>query len=261
MKKFYVVGNKSSKSLSPLIFNYWFKKYKIDAKYGFLELNKNNFEKEILKTIKNKDVFGLNITIPFKEKIIKHIDMLDNHSMKIKAVNCVSINTKIHGINTDWKGYFKTLPRLKNLNKKNIIIIGYGGAAHAIHYVLKKKKFKNIIIINRTKKKLMFENKIKYTLGLNQLTKHLKNADLIINTTPINPINKSQVMLVNKKTILSDIVYSPKETKFLRKFPNNKKIYGIDMLIQQAVPCFKYWFGIKPKIDAELIKIIDKKIT
>ncbi len=107
----------------------------------------------------------------------------------------------------------------------------------------------------------MFENKIKYTLGLNQLTKHLKNADLIINTTPINPINKSQVMLVNKKTILSDIVYSPKETKFLRKFPNNKKIYGIDMLIQQAVPCFKYWFGIKPKIDTELIKIVDKKIT
>ena len=83
MKKFYVIGNKASKSLSPIIFNYWFNKYKIKAKYSFLELNNKNFEKKIKQTLKSKDVKGLNITIPFKQKIIKHLDSLDKHSKKL----------------------------------------------------------------------------------------------------------------------------------------------------------------------------------
>ena len=66
MKKFYVVGNKTSKSLSPTIFNYWFKKYNIDAKYNFLELSVKTFDKKINEVKKEKDVFGINITIPFK---------------------------------------------------------------------------------------------------------------------------------------------------------------------------------------------------
>ena len=94
MKKFYVVGNKSSKSLSPTIFNYWFKKYNINAKYGFIELNIKNFDKKIKEILDNKDIGGLNITIPFKQTIIKHIDNLDQHAKKINAVNCVTVNEK-----------------------------------------------------------------------------------------------------------------------------------------------------------------------
>ena len=151
MKKFYVVGSNVSNSLSPTIFNYWFKKYKIIAKYSFLECNNNNFDKKVSEIIKNKETTGLNITIPFKKKIIKHTSRLNKSARLINAVNCVSINSKIIGINTDWEGYFNSLPKQKNMKEKNIIIFGYGGAALAIHYVLWLKGFKKISIYNRTK--------------------------------------------------------------------------------------------------------------
>ena len=120
MKKFYVVGTKTSKSLSPLIFNYWFKKHKIKSKYGYIELNLGNFNKKIKSTVFDKSVGGLNITIPFKQKIIKHIDVLDKHSKKINAVNCVLVKKNIRGSNTDWSGYYKTLPKDKKLKHEHI---------------------------------------------------------------------------------------------------------------------------------------------
>ena len=75
-----------------------------------------------------------------------------------------------------------------------------------------------------------------------------------------NLIKKSKKHLVDKDVLLSDIVYSPKETEFLKMFPKNKKIYGISMLLHQAIPCFKLWFGFNPSVDTKLIKILDKKI-
>lgn len=260
MKKFYVIGNKASKSLSPAIFNYWFKKNKIKAKYSFIETNNINFDKNIKKTLQDKDVGGLNITIPFKQKIIKYTDNLNKHAEKIGAVNCLSIATTVKGTNTDWEGYFNSLPKIKNINKKKVLLIGYGGAALAIHYVLKKKGFNNIVIINRSRKQICFTKKKQYTVSLKHLNKYLPKADIIINTTPKNPIKTSEKKLVDQNVLLSDIVYTPKETNFLKLFPNNKKIYGIYMLLEQARLCFKIWFGFKPNIDSVLIDMLNKKI-
>ncbi|MDC3023796.1 shikimate dehydrogenase, partial [Pelagibacteraceae bacterium] len=69
MKKIYVVGNRASKSLSPMIFNYWFKKYNIQASYRYLEFTEKNFHKKIKEVLEKKDTLGLNVTIPFKNKI------------------------------------------------------------------------------------------------------------------------------------------------------------------------------------------------
>ncbi len=260
MKKFYVIGSSVSKSLSPIIFNYWFNKYNIKAKYGFIQTDLKNFNQTIKKILKDKSVSGLNITIPYKQKIIKHLDRVDNHSKKINAVNCVVSNRNTTGFNTDWVGYFKTIPKTKNLNKKNVILIGYGGAAFAIHYLLKQKGFKNIKIFNRTKRKIRFSRKVRYTTSLEKLYIFLNKADFIINTTPTNPIKIEHKNLIKKNTLLSDIVYSPKETSFLKQYPSNKKIYGISMLIQQAVFCFEIWFGYKPAVDEGLISKLNKKI-
>jgi len=260
MKKFYVVGNKTSKSLSPTIFNHWFKKYNVDAKYDFLELSVKTFDKKINEIKKEKDVFGINITIPFKQKIIKHSKILDKHAKKIKAVNCLTLKPKNKGNNTDWMGYFNSLPKNKNLKEENIILIGYGGASLAIHYLLKQKGCKKIKIFNRTKRKIRYEKKIKYTININQIKKHLPSATFIINTIPLNPLNKEEIELIKEKATISDIVYTPKQTNFLKKFPKNKKIYGISMLIEQAVISFELWFGFKPKVDLKLIKLLDKKI-
>ena len=260
MNNYFVVGNAVSRSLSPTIFNYWFKKYNIKASYGYIEIKNKNFTKEITKVINNKETKGLNITIPYKKQIIKHIDVLDRHSKKINAVNCISIGKKIKGINTDWLGYFNSLPKNINIKNKTILLVGYGGAAQAIHYVLKNKGFKKIIIFNRSRKKINFLKKLTYTKNINTLDKYLQSANLIINTTPKNVIKKSKKHLVNKNVLLSDIVYSPKETEFLKMFPKNKKIYGISMLLHQAIPCFKLWFGFNPLVDTKLIKTLNKKI-
>ena len=260
MKKLYVVGNRTSKSLSPTIFNYWFKKYNIQASYGYLELTEKNFHKKIKEVLKRKDTLGLNVTIPFKNKIIKHLGKIDAHAKKIGAVNCVTNKKTINGTNTDWTGYYKTLPNIKKTKKRKVIILGYGGASHAIHYVLKKRGFKDILIFNRSKKKIKYSNKTQYTKTYSDLERHLDGVFLIINTTPINPILKKNLRLINKSTIVSDIVYSPKNTTFLKQFPNNKKIYGISMLIEQAKPCFKMWFGKNPSVDEKMLNTIYKKI-
>ena len=103
-------------------------------------------------------------------------------------------------------------------------------------------------------------NKTEYTKTYSDLKKYLEGVFLIINTTPINPILKKHLRLITKSAIVSDIVYSPKNTTFLKQFPKNKKIYGISMLIEQAKPCFKTWFGKNPSIDEKMLNAIHKKI-
>jgi shikimate dehydrogenase len=259
MKHFFVIGNRTSKSLSPLIFNHWFKIYNIDAKYSFVEVEKNNFEKILLKKINSKKTHGFNVTIPFKADVFKYINIKNNHSKNIGAINCVKIDKINRGINTDWVGYLNSIKECKINKSKKIIILGYGGASKAIIYGLYYKGFKNVIVFNRSKKLIRLKKKNFFTKEYKTIDRHLGDADLIINTTPINPLTKKQIKKVEKNTIISDIVYRPKNTSFLKNFRENTKIYGISMLIEQAIPCFYMWFGFKPKVDYSLIKKLEMK--
>ena len=260
MKNFFVIGSKTTQSLSPLIFNYWFKLYKIEAKYFFVETKKNNFEKVLSQKIMDKATFGYNVTIPFKNDVFKHIDTMDNHAKKIGAVNCVKIKKKSKGINTDWIGYLNSIKGYKINKSKKVIILGYGGASKAIVYGLYYKGFKNILVFNRSKKLINLGGRKFFTKEYNVIDKFLHDASIIINTTPINPLSKKQAMIVNKNVLVSDIVYRPKNTTFLNNFKKNKKIYGITMLVEQAIQCFYEWFGYKPRIDLKLMKILNNKI-
>ena len=260
MKVFFVIGEQASKSLSPLIFNHWFKKYHIKAKYSFLEVTKKNFKSEIVKKLNNKNTQGLNVTIPFKKDIIKYLDNKNVHAQKIGAVNCVTVGKKIKGTNTDWLGYLSSIKQEKINKNKNILILGFGGASQAIYYGFLFKGYKNVSVFNRSKKAINIRGINKYTKDYSLINSYLIKSDLIINTTPTNPLNKKQTNLIKKTTIISDIVYQPKETSFLKEFKLNKKIYGISMLIEQAIPCFKLWFGFVPVVDEVLTKKIYKKI-
>lgn len=260
MKHFFVIGNKVSKSLSPIIFNYWFKKYKIKAKYSFVEVKKNNFKKVLVKKINNKKTMGFNITIPFKKEAIQFLDIKNQHVDNIGAVNCVTLGKKIKGVNTDWLGYLGSIKDLKINKNKNIIILGYGGASKAIVYGLTLKGFKNIKIFNRSKKAININGIKSYTKKYISINKYLTNVDLLINTTPTNPLNKEQIKIVKKNTFISDIVYKPMNTIFLNSFKENRKIFGITMLIEQAIPCFRLWFGFNPDVDEVLIKKLKNKI-
>ncbi len=260
MKEFFVIGNQSSKSLSPLIFNHWFKKYKIRAKYRFVEVKEQDFDKVLIKKIQDRKVFGLNVTTPYKKKIIKHLDIKSTHAKNIGAVNCVLVGKRLKGINTDWTGYLNSIKLEKITKDKKILILGYGGASQAVFYGLLLKGFKNIMVFNRSRKLIKLKGVNKFTKKYSLADKHLSCADLIINTTPTNPLNTKQTKLISNKALISDIVYKPKETPFLLNFKKNKKIYGITMLIEQAIPCFRQWFGFSPRVDKTLLKKLNSKI-
>jgi len=142
LKKAYVVGTNVSASLSPTIFQYWFKKYNLDAEYGYIEIKEENFEEEIKSILKKDNLCGLNVTIPFKERIISYLTKIDEHATEIGAVNCVTINDNfIEGTNTDWIGFENSLDYFEDnrydeiKTKRDIaIVIGFGGAAKAIIY-------------------------------------------------------------------------------------------------------------------------------
>ena len=260
MKHFFVIGNQTSNSLSPLIFNHWFKKYKLKARYTFLEVRKEDLDSVLIKKIKDKKTTGFNITTPYKKNIIKYVDVKNVHAKNIGAVNCVTLSKKIKGINTDWVGYLNSIKSAKISKKHKILILGYGGASQAIYYGFSLRGFKNILVFNRSKKAIRFKNVNRYTKKYTLADKYLKEADLIINTTPTNPLSKKQVKLIKKSSVVSDIVYQPKETHFLKNFKENKKIYGISMLVEQAIPCFRQWFGFDPKVDKALLNKLNKKI-
>lgn len=270
-KKAYVVGTNVDKSLSPLIFNHWFKKYKINASYNFKKIKEKNFNKEIKEILKEKNLCGLNVTIPFKEKILKKMNKLDKASKTIKAVNCVTVKkNKYYGSNTDWRGFAEALsgkiPIQKTKTTNKTILIGYGGAAKAILYCLSLMGAtykKNTFVFNRTKKRINLPNvSQKTTLSLNKIQDYLKDASLVINTAPRNILADLKIKKIDNKVVVCDIVYNPKETNFLKHFTNpGAKIYGIHMLINQAKPCFFNWFGVRPSEDRVLTNKLLKKIS
>ena len=262
-KKALVIGSNVSESFSPLIFNYWFKKYNIGATYFFKEIKAKNFKKEIKEILNDQELLGFNVTIPFKELIKDKVCFLDKHSINIGAVNCVSnINKKWVGKNTDWLGFYKSIESMvKQKKPKDAFVLGYGGAAKAILYTLNKIGVKKINVYNRTEAKTKALTKkdgfsiVKYI----DISKQIESSDIIINTTPTN-ILKNIVNKKKQKNIFAfDIVYKPKETDFLSFFKKEKRIYGLSMLINQAIPCFEEWFGIKPIIDEDLYNLLEKK--
>ena len=159
-KRAVVIGTGVSKSLSPTIFNYWFKKYNIIGEYGYKEIKEENFDNEIKSLLNEEGLCGINITIPFKEKIISHVTKIDKHATKIKAVNCIT-KTKniIYGTNTDWVGFkealsqFETKSKTRKIKNNIAIVLGYGGSAKAIIYSLVMRGFETIKIFNRTYQK------------------------------------------------------------------------------------------------------------
>ena len=275
MKKLYVVGNRASKSLSPTIFNYWFKKYNIEGEYGFKEINEGDFNNIIPTILKEKDLCGLNITIPFKEKIIEHLHSIDKNAEKIGAVNCVSKTKEgFRGTNSDWIGFEESIKWQEKHNTKKIvkkekaILIGYGGASKAILYSLLKTGFKKIRVFNRDFSKIKNLKNIS-AHKLDEIENYFEEADLVINTVPIN-YNKDPTINITKTNFIEDRdIHTPhgfdacynKNTFFLDHFNKKKRFYGLHMLIHQAAPCFHKWYGVMPEVDTKLVTLLEKALN
>jgi len=262
-KKAYVIGSSTRNSLSPLIFNYWFEKKNINAEYIFKEIKEQDFDSELELILNEEGVCGFNITIPYKERVVKKIKNIDSHSKIIGAINCATKKEGVwFGKNTDWQGFLKPLKNTKISEKKNTIVIGNGGASKAVIYALQKEDYQEIKVFNRSFEKTKDLKNLYSLVGipLSNLKEYTANESLIINTTPIDVLGGVDKKNCNENSIGYDIVYKPKETSFLSHFKKNKRIYGVDMLIHQAAPCFEEWFGEKAVIDKGLYDLLEKRI-
>jgi len=171
-KKFGIIGNPIKHSLSPLLHNYWIEKYKIDATYSIIEAEEKDLP-NIVKKIKNKSLSGINITLPYKQKIINNIDKIINDAETTGSVNTllqdkdgfvVGENTDVYGLQAAY------LKELENTPNKKTLVIGAGGVSPSVILSLKKSGIRNISIVNRTREKCLFLKKnliiLKFYLGI-----------------------------------------------------------------------------------------------
>ena len=160
-KSFGIIGNPIQHSLSPLLHNYWFEKYNINAKYSIIKADEKDLAK-VVKKIKDKSLNGINVTLPYKQKIINHIDKVINDAEATSSVNTLILDNDdlIIGENTDVFGLQAAyLKEIDNSVNKNTLVIGAGGVSPSIILSLQKSGVKKISITNRTNEKCIFLKK------------------------------------------------------------------------------------------------------
>ena len=270
-KQFGIIGNPINHSLSPLLHNYWFKKYKIDAKYSIINIEENKLE-SLINKIKDKTFIGINITLPFKQKIVPFLDEIINDAKITSSVNTVYLNDKGKSIgeNTDVFGLQAAyLKEVDDISNKKTLVIGAGGVSPSVILSLQKSGIRNISITNRTYEKCIFLKKKFSNIGIinwSNLKDEIKNFDIIINATSLGLKNGDDFNFKfdqhKKNLIYIDTIYNPLETKTLRYLKDNEiKVFnGLDMFIYQGQKAFYLWNKINPEIDQDLIEILKSKL-
>ena len=270
-KKFGIIGNPIKHSLSPVLHEYWFKKYNIDAEYSIVEATNEDLPK-IVKKIKDGSYSGFNVTLPFKQKIINYLDLIVNDAEVTGSVNTLLLdnNKRVVGENTDVFGlqaaYLKEIEN--NLNKK-ALVIGAGGVSPSVVLSVQKSGIRNISITNRTKEKCIFlKNRFKFLniISWENLVSEIKNFDIIINATSLGLKNSNEFNFnftnTKKDVVYIDTIYNPLETKTLKHLKEEgKKVFnGLDMFIYQGQKSFYLWNKINPEIDDKLIELLKSKL-
>ena len=251
-----IFGNPVNHSLSPIMHNDWFAKYKLNCLYVAFDVLPENL-KSAVESIRSLNITGVNVTVPHKIEVMKYIDSVDNAAKTIGSVNTiVNKKGKLYGCNTDWQGFITDL-KSKNINLKNktILVVGAGGAAKAILYALTKLKVKHVYLTSRTfdKAKLVAEKyKNISVIDINKVSaSFLKDIDCLVNCSTCGMKKEDKLPFTikefNKKIVFYDIIYN-KETPFKKFAAKNKIKYfsGEGMLIYQGAVSFEKWTKIFP---------------
>ena len=266
MKSFGLFGEKLGHSLSPEIHRIIFKEQDIKGTYNLFEIKKENFNKAI-DSAKTLNISGVNVTIPYKEDIIKQVDCISPEAKRICAINTVKfLDDKTYGYNTDYYGFGYMISKGNITIKDNdFYVLGAGGAAKAVVSYLEDNKAKSINLVSRNK-----EEAIKKFTSFNINIIDYKELEskkgyCIINTTPVGMYPKVDFSPINKEIIANfsfamDIVYNPLETKFLKmaKDLGLKCVDGLYMLVGQGVKAEEIWNDIK--INDEILDVIYNEV-
>lgn len=248
MEFFGLLGEKLGHSLSPEIHHKVFSLLNIEGAYKLFEVERNDLEKftESLKVLKIK---GSNVTIPYKQEIMKYLDFISPEAEKINAVNTIVLkDNKLYGYNTDYFGFGTIINKNQvQLKDKTAMVLGTGGASKAVIHYLLDNEIKEVYLVSRNKKKVSEYEDLKVKNVTYEEIKDI-TGDVLVNTTPVgmypnvdnSPVGED---IINNFNTLVDIVYNPRLTKFLSIGEKlNKKICGgLEMLVGQAIKAEELW--------------------
>ena len=269
-----VVANPIKHSISPFIHNSAFEATETNGVYLAWEVEATDLA-ETVANIRRYQMYGINLSMPYKEQVIPYLDQLSEEACLIGAVNTV-VNREgtLIGYNTDGKGFFKSLPSFK-ISRKRLVLLGAGGAAKAILVqaildgVSQVSVFVRSASIEKTRPYLeKLQNATGFRVDLfaledvQYLQDSITQADLLVNATSVGmdgvslPIPASVVL--PEKLLVADVIYQPFETPFLKWARNqgNQSINGLGMLLYQAAEAFELWTGKEMPTDQiwELLK-------
>ena len=256
-----VVANPIKHSISPFIHNSAFEATGINGVYLALEVEVSDLA-ETVANIRRYQMFGINLSMPYKEEVIPYLDELRDEVRLIGAVNTV-VNQEgtLIGYNTDGKGFFKSLPSFK-ISGKRMTLLGAGGAAKSIltQAILDGASQVSVFVrstsMEKTKAYLeTLQSETGFRVDLYALEEHsvlqerITASDLLVNATSVGMDGKSspvpENLLLPENLLVADIIYQPFETPFLQwaKSQGNVAVNGLGMLLYQAAEAFKLWTG------------------
>ena len=256
-----VVANPIKHSISPFIHNSAFEATNTNGVYLAWEVDATELA-ETVANIRRYQMYGINLSMPYKEQVIPYLDQLSEEACLIGAVNTV-VNREgtLIGYNTDGKGFFKSLPSFK-ISGKRMVLLGAGGAAKAILAQAILDGVSQISVFVRSssmEKTRPYLEKIQNATGfrvdlfaledVQDLQDSITKADLLVNATSVGMDGSSQPIptsiVLPEKLMVADVIYQPFETPFLKWARNqgNQSINGLGMLLYQAAEAFELWTG------------------
>ena len=246
MDKYGLIGYPLGHSFSINYFNQRFADEGVNAKYMNFEIPTIDDLAEVLDS--NPELKGLNVTIPYKQKVMEYLDSISPEARAIGAVNVIRVThvgneIKLKGFNSDVIGFTQSIePMLEDCHKK-VLILGTGGASKAIDYGLKSLGLETVFVSRYRRPE---------TICYEDVTPEvIKEYNVIVNCTPLGMFPKTEECpnlpyeAMDEHTILYDLIYNPDETLFMKKGAErgaNVK-NGLEMLLLQAFASWEFWNG------------------
>jgi shikimate dehydrogenase len=269
-----VIGWPVAHSRSPLIHGYWLEHYGIEGSYGREAVAPENLA-SFIERLSSSGYVGCNVTLPHKEAVYGLVEVQDDTTRRIEAVNTLYLEGgRVLGFNSDAYGFVahlrSVLPEWRG-EGADVVVLGAGGAARAIVAGLLGEGVSRITIANRTEARgqalaAHFGAQVD-TVPWPQIADRLTQCDLLVNTTqlgmagqPALPIDLDGLPI---GAAVADIVYVPLETELLRqaRARGHPVIDGLGMLLHQAVPGFEVWFGVRPDVTPRLRALIESDLA
>jgi shikimate dehydrogenase len=244
MKQYGLIGHPLSHSFSKNYFSEKFEQENItESSYELFDIENVDKILEIIRS--NPKLSGLNVTIPYKETVMKHLTEIDQRAQEIGAVNTIKFsddNKTLKGFNTDYDGFKNSLKPFLDINHERALILGTGGASKTVKFVLNELNI-TCLMVSRNPKNA---DEISYE-EVNQYV--MKHHQIIVNTTPIgtfpnvNDFPSLPYENLTDKHLLYDLVYNPALTEFLKKGKEKGSITinGLQMLKIQAEKSWEIW--------------------